>query len=254
MELERATEIVKNNYNGEFNVTFANGLVEKKRLFISTTGSVCYKAKGKRRWGYHLPLYEVAKIEPIIKKATPPYQMFQRNVNKIVTLLSASGLWSDILETAKKMATLTEEQFKRAFELEQDYHTIPYTRDEEYFQRQDKARAEFENYFTSLGFGKIYYIALGRWLALSKKGQIVSVPYGKGNKERLVAQVNNIITNQSIDSNVVRWRGSYDYSVSIWWGEDGRMKGTFSAEYKDCGNGHYYLLLDAEHALYYEDD
>lgn len=249
MELERAKEVVNNNYNGEFNVTYCNGFTERKRLFVSTQGNVAYKAKGKRKYGYALPIDSVTNIVPIIKKATPPYQMFQRNVNKIVTLLSASGLWCDILERAKKMAALTEEQLKRAFELEQDYHTIPYTNNEE----KDKARAEFENYFVSLGFDKIYYIALGRWLDLSKKGQIVSVPYGKCNKERLVAQVNNFLTNPSNDGNV-RWRGSYDYTVSIWRGEDGRRRGTFSAEYKDFENGHYYLLLDAEHALYYEDD
>jgi hypothetical protein len=45
------------------------------------------------------------------------------------------------------------------------------------------------------------------------------------------------------------WRTSYDYSVHI---TNGRA--WFSEEYKDCGNGHYYLLLNANCAIFYEDD
>ena len=51
----------------------------------------------------------------------------------------------------------------------------------------------------------------------------------------------------------VRWYGSYDYSVSVS-KKDGVLRGWYSAEYKGCGNGHYFLLLDATHAIFYEDD
>jgi len=55
--------------------------------------------------------------------------------------------------------------------------------------------------------------------------------------------------------------------VTIW--SDGRLtngydvtfnyqpednKAWYSEEYRGCGNGHYYLALDATHALFYEDD
>ena len=31
-------------------------------------------------------------------------------------------------------------------------------------------------------------------------------------------------------------------------------RGFYSEEFKGCGNGHYYLLFDATHAIFYEDD
>ena len=47
------------------------------------------------------------------------------------------------------------------------------------------------------------------------------------------------------------WRGrSYDISMSI--NPDGRA--FYSEEYRNCGNGHYFMLLDARHAIHVEDD
>ena len=43
----------------------------------------------------------------------------------------------------------------------------------------------------------------------------------------------------------------YDYSYQI----NGLQKtGTYSAEYKGCWNWHYYMLLDRNKAVFYEDD
>lgn len=44
-----------------------------------------------------------------------------------------------------------------------------------------------------------------------------------------------------------KWK--YDYSIHIDW-----KKWWYNREYKWCGNGYYYLLLDHEHALFYEKD
>ena len=46
-------------------------------------------------------------------------------------------------------------------------------------------------------------------------------------------------------------RASYDVSFSY---NPELSKAWYSEEYKGCGNGHYYLALDAAHALFYEDD
>lgn len=45
--------------------------------------------------------------------------------------------------------------------------------------------------------------------------------------------------------------GSYDYSIHV---NGKEKKGRYSAEYKWCGNGHYYILLDYDTALFLEDD
>ena len=50
------------------------------------------------------------------------------------------------------------------------------------------------------------------------------------------------------------WRGSYDYSAEGRLEDSGEYHAWFSMEYKGCGNGHYYLLLDGMHAIFAEDD
>jgi hypothetical protein len=35
---------------------------------------------------------------------------------------------------------------------------------------------------------------------------------------------------------------------------DGEKLAWYSEEYRGCLNGHYYLMFDATHAIFYEDD
>ena len=47
----------------------------------------------------------------------------------------------------------------------------------------------------------------------------------------------------------------YDVTYTIDKAEEGKRRGAWlSNEYRNCGNGHYGLLLDATHAVFYEDD
>ena len=50
-----------------------------------------------------------------------------------------------------------------------------------------------------------------------------------------------------------RWRKNYDNHYEIRFDND-YARGWYSEEFKNCGNGHYYFLLDECHALFGEDD
>jgi hypothetical protein len=50
------------------------------------------------------------------------------------------------------------------------------------------------------------------------------------------------------------WRHNYDNSVSVKLGEDGKYRGWFSQEFKDTGNGHYWLLISPTQAIFAEND
>ncbi len=52
----------------------------------------------------------------------------------------------------------------------------------------------------------------------------------------------------------VSWRGKYDYSAEGHIAADGVYHAFFAQEFKGCGNGHYWLLISAENALFCEDD
>lgn len=46
-------------------------------------------------------------------------------------------------------------------------------------------------------------------------------------------------------------RTSYDVSFSF---NAQARQASYAEEFRNCGNGHYYLALDSTHALFYEDD
>jgi hypothetical protein len=72
--------------------------------------------------------------------------------------------------------------------------------------------------------------------------------YTQNNQERLNA-IGEAMTNK------VKYRttGDNGYDVTFNYNPD-EQKAWYSEEYRNCGNGHYYLALDNEHAIYYEKD
>lgn len=50
------------------------------------------------------------------------------------------------------------------------------------------------------------------------------------------------------------WRGSYDVSIHGALGHDGIYRATMSLEYRNRGNGHYYMLINSNSAVFLEDD
>lgn len=242
----------------EFVLTYTNGTTEKKRMFVTSYGEVCEFKKGSRKYGFHFNgAGMVDKFEPAEKKSSSPYTMFIRNTTNVATMLSRSGLWPDMCKQMKGYSEMTEPQFNEAVKLYDACDNVfgKYHGDE-YFAKSDETRKAFDDYFSDLGIEADYY----HFMQLTAQRQVVSIPYTDGSsKEHATEQVLQIIEKaksgkheETIPS--FYWYGKYDYHVSVEKGKDGFTRGWFSAEYHRCGNGHYYLLLDATHALFYEDD
>lgn len=243
--------------NNRFRVTRTDGSSSIMRLFISTSDRVCEFAKGKRRSGYYLeyiyPAGTFAKVEPMAPTATAPAKMAKRNARKVADLLAASGLWPEYRAQCEALASLSEEEITELFTIYARWWD--YSKGHEY---RDTAYNDFKLFFQSrnLPVFDIYHFQ-----QMGTKGQIISVPYDKYCRQYHRDKVNNGIeamkqglSDRPLGTYGISWRGSYDYSVSLQRDSEGVCRGWFSAEYKGCGNGHYYLLLDASHALYLEDD
>ena len=71
-------------------------------------------------------------------------------------------------------------------------------------------------------------------------------------KQLVLTNVQNAISLKRDFSH--RWRNNYDNSLEVKFNEDGIGRAWYSEEFKGCGNGHYYLLFDYKHAIFYEDD
>ena len=95
------------------------------------------------------------------------------------------------------------------------------------------------------------FIGIDAFGRMFHKNAIKAVNYDKS--WSFEEQVRQAIANKE-DYHSPRWEKGYDNSVSVKKGEDGIVRGWYSEEYRGCGNGHYYLLIDAKHAIFYEND
>lgn len=240
----------------DFIVTLTDGTALTLRLFVSDCDNVCFYAKGARSKGYMINLGKVERIEAKLKKDQDKFKTFHRNCEKAASLLAISGLWPEIRKRMEVMAAMPVEEYNRLMTLWQVYDELYSHRELTYDERdrlQEEKRKEYEAYFTERG-------ATGDWYhfrQLSDNKQIVSIPYGKWNqdvRQRVEKALERARQAEGdYEQETARWRGSYDFSVGVR-KRNGELMGWYSAEYKNCGNGHYYLLLDATHAIYCEDD
>ena len=218
-------EIVKNaNREGLYRfVVYYNNKREVKRLFIgSSSGEVCELKKGSRNKGYILDISNVINIEVIKPKSE--IDIFKKNVNKIIKYLSDSGLWQEKLEDCKYLITLNDDEIislKKNFYDESKKHNI-----------------------TLWGIDCFY--------SFFEERGIKSVNFeDKFHKDFVVNNIKQAIRDN--ENYHTTWRKNYDNSIRIE-NSNNNLRGWYSEEYKNYGNGHYYYLLDATHALYGEKD
>jgi hypothetical protein len=138
--------------------------------------------------------------------------------------LSDSGLWQEKLEDCKCLITLSDDEIislKKNFYDESKKHNI-----------------------TLWGIDCFY--------SFFEERGIKSVNFeDKFHKDFVVNNIKQAIRDK-VDYRT-KWRKNYDNSIHIEHGNN-NLRGWYSEEYKNCGNGHYYYLLDATHALYGEKD
>lgn len=232
MELQNVYEVVVNASTKEFKVV-VNGKVEKKRLFISINNDVCEYKKGSRRYGYRLYQYDVENwdsVSPI--KKTADVVKVRNYMTKVVKYLTASGLWSNIKTDYEIILSFSDDV------LDDIIHSS-------WTEQRDK----LQKIAAEMGRDKLSFHCDGI-IYTAKKG-IKSVNYDAHTKMSDISMVESGIKQGKLYNH--RWHKGYDNSVEVKTNGD-IICGWYSEEYKGCGNGHYYLLLDARHAHFYEDD
>ena len=242
----------------KFQITMKDGTTKVLRLF-ENSGRVCEYNKGARCYGHYADITGWVKVEPVVPKEKNKFRQFHNNSEKAARLLRESGFWPEIFKRMEVQAAMTEQDYNELVELYNEYWAIFNIKGltgDEMDAKQREVRQKFDAYYEGRGAKSDFY----HFRQLSDTKQIISVPYTNGgyDKGQQLAWVHNIIEQVKDGDpdrhNGYKWYGGYDYSIEIRKNEDGTIIGWYSAEYKGCGNGHYYLLLDAEHAIYYEDD
>ena len=238
MKHSEIKEIVSNDgFAHKYKAVKQDGKSEIVRLF-QKNGAVYRFAKGRRKFGYPVFDYEDwVKLTAVDENEKTNEQIAARMIKRAkdaVGYLNESGFWGGL--KAELEYFLQHEEL--ALEIVKDSANMGW----------------FDNVYSQRGEGKKY-----SWMRTSEVfGSMMSkkcwmpIPWG-GMKEYAVSLYNK--AQESGEREVFRWTSGYDVTYAIGEREEGKDRCAWlSLEYRNCGNGHYGLLLDATHAIFYEDD
>jgi len=216
---------IRDSQNYNFMVTMANGDKERKRMFIAQGGYVCEFKKRSRTRGRCISCEELwISVEPI-RKDIDKVRICKRNTKNVIKYLSKSGFWPYILEGMKKLQQLNDEDLKFLCDCKYDEH-VKFMDDRE-----------------------IKHISPDMFCSLTSQRGIITINWGGAYNNWIKQGWLNALNEKRPYH--MRWTVSYDNSVE--YNPDG-SRAWYSEEYRGCGNGHYYLLLDDKHAAFREDD
>lgn len=226
MKYQDAVNFVKETHNRNY-VVFADGKTYNLRLF--TNGNILGEyGKGMRNRGHVVSIERVENWETIDlpnKNKQTPVEKLRKGITKTIKYLDVSGLWSNINSTLKTLVSYNDEQLNDIIKL--DYTAF------RKFIDENKMHLSYEELWSLIN------------------GKIKSINYNSDDKEWVSNNFAKAIAEKSNYS--WRWTKGYDNSIECKMVED-VMCAWYSEEYRGCGNGHYYLALDACHALFVEND
>lgn len=227
MKRELVEKIVAKYNEGTFRIVDEFNKVIYKRLFYSPKYRGVFEfIKYKRNWGNAVPMNEIESWKDISFYQVSDVVKVKNFTLKVANYLEKSGLWPNIKEDFLTFAMQDKEYI-------QEYIDADFYEKKKILERRN---------ITSLYCDDIVRSA--------KKG-VVSINYNAYDKDEIRQQFHEAIKNHK--EYIHRWRKGYDNTIEC---KDinGVMSAWYSAEFKNCGNGHYYIAIDERHAMFIEDD
>ena len=239
MELAEIKAIVTNNYSKQYRVNVINGGSKVVRLWQTDDGRIAIMDKGRKKYGHEITKWydhydEWTNLRLVEHKEFDYYKRFVKRANDALKMLNESGLWSDIKQSIEHFFTLSEAEQR---ELVNDIITDSY---ELFYHEVYKENGKYS-----------WVHGYQVFEAFVRKTCWKSIAWHKWERNRMSEEVAQCIKNGT--SFHRRWTNGYDNSVEIA-NRNGEKLAWYSEEYRECGNGHYYLMFDATHAIFYEDD
>ena len=210
---------------------------------------------GRRRknYGWIITEQEFLANYTIMKTRATEKSKWEHNVDRVIKTLEKSGLWDNILEVFRNLKKLGWDKRK---ELSEEWNNIEdrseykdghYHNTAEYNVWLDKVEKEYpflisvdehgeryvsSQYFWEMSYAQLKNMYFGKWYNKDRKEEIA----------KCLAEKKPLRFCERVSYDV-----SFEYNAEL-------GKAWYSEEYKGCGNGHYYLALDNNLALFCEND
>ena len=235
MTLQEIREIVKNEHAKQYRVSLISGGSKIVRLWLHEDGRIAIMGKGKKKWGHELSSWDGfedwATLRLVEHKPSDKVRLVKKRAQDALKYLTQSGFWPDIKKEI--------EYFLENVDIEEFC--------------KDMEKNSYKNFYCQREEGQKYAWCSTHQVfeSFCSKTCWKSIAYDKWNRKRYNADVEKAIANKENYSR--RWTNGYDNTLEITFNDD-YPRGWYSCEYRGTGNGHYYLLFDATHAIFYEDD
>lgn len=256
MERQQLIQTLETSGIGTYKVIYKSGRKALKRLALDEHGlPMEFKPRSRTRgWLLdNLYIQSIARISKSDKGANVrSFEIFERNLRKAHKYVRESGLWPRVLKDVTNVLNLFENQRRELYELS-DYVSCPVKEDH---ARRERMEAFRKKHDIELSTDELYSLSFPSGVKTANYEDVFQLQlvqtYIREAREGKVTT-----TSPDRDYTYRRhlsWRKGYDNSVSIERKNDGLLYGYYSEEYKDCGNGHYFILLDDRHVMKVEDD
>jgi hypothetical protein len=243
-------QVIENNRMVKVVVEYEQGGQSNHRLAKSICGDFMFMIKGRRRTGTRITVYDLDRIKSIrkINNKINLKLKWEKQIKRLIHILNDSGLWQHWKKYAEIALDIGYDNMKKAHELSwQHFEDLSYGQQE--LKRAENVKQIDSRLVGTNEEGKTYMVNEIIW-NFSHIPKIKKMYFGKYQNESILNEISNAIDNNK-EYNTGTIRAGYDVSFSY---NPESKKAWYSEEFKDCGNGHYYLALSKTHAIHYEDD
>jgi hypothetical protein len=213
-----------------------DGQVFNRTLAWSTGKAIMMLGYRRKHYGSYVNWDYFKSVIIPDKKEKTEKDKWVRSWTNVLNRLEKSGLWEDVAKDVRIALDVGYDKMKQA-----------YTQYWEKIKEIDERLVEYRDDGTPFANTSIIWY-------MSKTAKVKKMHFGgKWLNDRELADIANALENKlpirvGTDGRITKgYDVSYNYQP-----EDN--KAWYSEEYRGCGNGHYYLALDATHAVFYEDD
>jgi hypothetical protein len=225
-------------------IHFRDGSVSSRRIRRDEDGTkFAVYAKRSRTRGYWYDQLgpEITAIEPIVSTPKDEAVKWEKSWRRALKMLEESGLWPEMKAEIEVALDIGYDKMQEAYQVYWENsntreNTVPAMKaiDPRLVATNDKG-VEYAD--TSI----IWYMA--------NPAKIKAMWFGKYQNIHCKQQVAEAMQNQTELhlSETAGYDVSFEYNPM-------KRKAWYSEEFRGCGNGHYYLALNATHALFSEDD
>jgi hypothetical protein len=214
---------------------------ERVRLCKSTLGDPCIKQRRKKNWGTRIAsIHSLIDLRPVFQRVTPELQ-WEKQVKRAIHMLEGSGLWTDFLQRARLCLLIGLPKLKQAQMIYHEFEKPEAEKLAKYKAIDPRLTKVFE-------IDRVKREMIDSELFLFIHLKIKKMFFGAENQTLLAAIAKAMKAKTPYSCSA---RAQYDVGFEY---HPEKNKAFYSEEFRNCGNGHYYIALNETHAMFVEDD